>query len=161
MRSLTVAVAPCAQRSAGSPEVDQTSRVTPEQALLAATAVHAGFQFVVTIVVYPALADVPAERWALAHAAHSRRISYIVGPLYVAVAGACLWILLAGPHTVLLIIAVAGNALAALATALRAAPLHGRLGRDGKDPALVTALLQADRVRLFAVTIALAAALLA
>ena len=113
--------------------------VTPETALIAAGGLHLGFQAVVTVVVYPALATTRPADWADVHAAHSRRISLVVGPLYVAVAG----------HTV-----------AAGATALSAAPTHGRLGRTGPDPRDIARLLRADRVRLAGTVVAFAAALL-
>lgn len=130
-------------------------------ALLAASALHAGFQVVVTLVVYPALADVPASGWAAAHSAHSRRITAVVAPVYVTVAAACLWLLLSGPHTAPLLVAVACHALAALTTALVAAPAHSQLGRQGPERRLVRHLLLADRVRLAAALGALAAALVA
>ena len=51
-------------------------------ALLASTALHAGFQLKVTLVVYPALADVQPNLWAAAHARHSRRITPLVALVY-------------------------------------------------------------------------------
>ena len=58
-------------------------------------------------------------------------------------------------------LAVAGNALALATTALVAAPTHGRLGREGPTTALLARLLLADRVRLLAVLVALAGAVVA
>jgi hypothetical protein len=133
----------------------------PVDALLAATALHAGFQAVVTVVVYPALAEVPGDRWAVAHAAHSRRITAVVAPVYVAAAAACLWLLLSGPYTLLLMLAITGNALAGLSTALIAAPTHFRLGREGPTPQLMRRLLVIDQVRLLAAVLALLAVLVA
>lgn len=135
--------------------------MTATEALLAATALHAGFQLVVSGVVYPALADVPAGHWAPAHTAHSRRITWLVAPLYIVVAGACIWSLLSWPVPVLVGVALVGHAAAAGTTALVAAPTHGRLGREGKRPELVRRLLLADRVRTAATLVALAAALAA
>jgi hypothetical protein len=135
--------------------------VEPADAVLAASALHAGFQAVVTVVVYPALVAVPSGAWAEAHAAHSRRITAVVAPVYVLVAAACLWLLASGPYPAPLLVAVAGNAVAALVTALVAAPAHSRLGRQVPTPRLVRHLLLADRVRLMAATIALAGALVA
>ena len=74
--------------------------MSPETALVAVGGLHLGFQAVVTIVVYPALAATRPADWDAAHDAHSRRISYVVAPLYLVVAAACLWVLVAGPHTV-------------------------------------------------------------
>ena len=133
----------------------------PVAALLAATALHVGFQVVVTVLVYPALAEVPADRWAAAHAAHSRRITAVVAPVYVAVAAACLWLLLSGPYTLPLMLAIGGNALAGLSTAVVAAPTHSRLGREGPTPQLMRRLLLTDQVRLPAALLALVAALTA
>ena len=131
--------------------------MTPETALFAATALHAGFQLTVTLVVYPALREVPAERWAAAHGAHTRRISRVVVPVYLAVVAACAWAL-TGPVGWAVALAVGGSALALATTALVAAPLHGRLGREGPVPALLDRLLLADRVRLLAAGLALLAA---
>ena len=145
--------------------------MTATDALLAASALHAGFQLVVSVVVYPALADVPAERWEPAHAAHARRITWVVAPLYVAVAAACTWSLLTWPRLVeppgapvaalAVGVALVGNAVAAGTTALVAAPTHGRLGREGKRPELVRRLLAADRVRTAGAVVALVASLVA
>ncbi len=131
------------------------------EALLTTSALHAGFQAVVTVVVYPALADTPAEAWPVAHAAHSRRISVVVGPLYLLLAAANLWVLVDGPHSAAALVAVAGNLLAGLTTAAVAAPTHGRLGREGPQPALLHRLLVADRVRLAGALVAVTAAGLA
>ena len=132
----------------------------PESALLAATALHLGFQAVVTVVVYPALADLPADRWSAGHDAHSRRVVAVVGPVYLAVAAASLWALVALPLKIPLLLAVLGSGLAELATAFVAAPVHGRLGREGRTPRLVGRLLGADRVRLFGAALAAGAAVL-
>lgn len=130
-----------------------------DQALLAATALHAGFQLVVTVVVYPALADVPPDRWQQAHAAHSRRIVGVVGVAYVAVASAGLWALVVLPLSLPLVAALAGNALAVQMTALVAAPAHSRLGRDGHAAVVLDRLLRGDRVRLAGALVALTGSL--
>ena len=113
-------------------------------ALLAAAAVHLGFQLTVTLVVYPALALAPD--WDRAHSAHTRSITPVVVIVYGALVLATGWALLAtwiDPWTLL---AAAGAGLALLSTALVAGPTHGRLA-DGRDPALLRRLLVADRVR--------------
>lgn len=117
-------------------------------ALLAAGALHLGFQLVVTLVVYPALSDVPDDGWSRAHAAHSRRITAIVAPVYGLLAAACLWVLVAGPYDVPILVSVAGAATSAVATALVAGPVHGRLGREGRSAELLGRLRRADIVRL-------------
>jgi len=133
---------------------------SPETALIAASGLHLGFQAVVTVVVYPALAATRPADWDAAHADHSRRITVLVVPLYAAVAGACLWILVAGPLTTWTLLAVAGHAAAAATTAVGAAPSHGRLGRDGRSEHELSRLLRSDRVRLAATVLAFAASLL-
>lgn len=126
--------------------------------VLAATALHAGFQLAVTALVYPALlAD--GRDWAARHAAHSRRITPLVGITYVA--------LLAVGVPALLTdlgwgvgLAALGSAVTLATTAFVAAPLHGRLGR-GWDPDLARRLLVADRVRAVGATVALVGGALA
>ena len=135
--------------------------MTATEALLAVGALHAGFQLVVTVVVYPALADVPDASWARAHADHSRRITRVVAPLYAVVAGACLWALLSWPVGPAVAVALLGHAVAGGTTAAVAAPTHGRLGREGRRPELVRRLLVADRVRTGGALLALAAGLVA
>ena len=141
------------------------SRVTATEALLAVSALHAGFQLVVSVVVYPALADVPAALFAPAHTAHSRRITWVVAPLYAAVAAVCAWSLLAWPAPVVAqagtAVALAGHAVACGTTALVAAPTHGRLGREGRRPELVGRLLRSDLVRTGGAVVALGASLVA
>ncbi len=132
--------------------------MSPETALVAATALHLGFQSVVTVVVYPALSRTPPESWEDAHAAHSRRISVLVVPLYLAVVVACGWVVVAGPVTTGSVLAVVGNGVAMAVTAVVAAPSHGRLGRHGASSGELSRLLAADRVRLVATFVALVAA---
>jgi Domain of unknown function (DUF1772) len=131
-----------------------------EVALLAATGLHAGFQLTVTLVVYPALADVPETSWAAAHAAHSRRITPVVALVYAVALVSCGLAVARAPSgdAVGVWIAAGGTLGAVLTTALVAAPLHGRLAR--RDDALVTRLLTADRVRCAAALVAVAGAVL-
>lgn len=134
------------------------SHPTLDALVLAATALHAGFQLTVTALVYPALlAD--ARDWAARHAAHSRRITPLVGITYVA--------LLAVGVPALLTdlgwgvgLAALGSAVTLATTAFVAAPLHGRLGR-GWDPVLARRLLVADRVRAVGAAVALVGGVLA
>lgn len=130
-------------------------------ALLAVSAFHAGFQVVVSVLVYPALADAPEAGWARVHERHSRRILVVVAPLYPAIVAVCAWSLLAGPVTAASIVAIAGNLVAVTVTATVAAPLHGRLGRQGRDAGLLRTLLRADWVRTAGALVALVAACLA
>lgn len=134
-----------------------TAGVAPALVLLAlATAAHAGFQVTVTVLVYPRLAATSAADWTRVHDQHSRRIAPVVAVLYGVLVAAGAWVLVAGVD------AWSGVALAAVAatvlvTAVRAAPLHGRLGREGPDPALLAALLRADRWRAVLAVVAMLA----
>ena len=131
---------------------------TWEPWLVATAALHLGFQLTVTVVVYPALAAVPLDQWAPAHAAHSRRISGVVALAYLPLLGAGLWALAAGPRGPGLLLAAVGAAVSFLTTALVAAPTHGRLAAGRTEP-LVRRLLVADRVRLLGAVVCCAGAL--
>jgi hypothetical protein len=133
--------------------VDETAGV----ALVAATAVHAGFQTVVTLLVYPAFAEVPAEHWSRFHDAHSRRITGIVVVVYGLLVASSAWVLVAGPRNAATLAAVGFAVLAMLTTAAVAAPAHGRLSRGRGDRDLAR-LMAADGVRLAAALVALVAA---
>jgi hypothetical protein len=124
--------------------------------LLAAVALHAGFQLTVTVIVYPALASTPDHAWAEAHARHSRRIAPLVALVYGAAVVACALAAAADPSQGTWV-ALAGTAVAILVTATMAAPLHGRL--DRRDAALLARLLAADRVRCVSACLALVGAL--
>lgn len=126
-------------------------------ALVAATAVHAGFQLTVTTVVYPALSRVSSDRWEAAHDAHSRSIVPVVALSYSALVAAGLWAVLTLPSSVWVWVAAVGALTAGLTTALVAAPTHGALAR-GRRPDLVHRLLAADRLRTLGAVVALAAA---
>jgi len=128
--------------------------------LLAATGLHAGFQATVTLLVYPALAEVRPERWHDAHDRHSRRIVPIVGVVYVALLVTGVGAVAGDPSSVLLWVAALSSAAAVLVTATAAAPLHGRLG-SGRDAALVARLLVVDRLRCGCAVLGFAAAVLA
>jgi hypothetical protein len=134
--------------------------VDPTEALLAATAVHAGFQAVVTVLVYPTFADIPEDHWPAFHTAHSHRIAGIVVVVYGLLVLASGWVIVAGPRDVATVTAMGAAALAILVTAFLAAPAHGRLSPDrgARDLAL---LVRADRVRLAAALVALGAAVVA
>ena len=127
--------------------------------LVAATAVHAGFQLTVTCLVYPALARVGPTEFARAHAAHSRAIVPLVGLVYGAAVVAVVGTVVGAPRSVLAWSAAGATAGAVLVTAFRAAPLHGRLGRHGPEPDLVRSLILTDRVRTLFALLALVAAM--
>ena len=126
-------------------------------ALLGATAAHAGFQATVTLLVYPALAGVPADDWSSAHDAHSRRITPLVVVVYGALLVACGGAVVSAPTSVGVRVAVLGTAATLLVTAVGAAPTHGRLAA-GRSDRLVARLLRVDRLRLVLALVALCGA---
>lgn len=113
-------------------------------AFAVASALHAGFQLTVTVLVYPVLATRSATEWALVHARHSRSIVPIVVIVYAALAVSGAALVVAGPGT-LGWLALAGAGAALALTAGAAAPLHARL--TDRDDRLVASLLTVDRVR--------------
>jgi|GEM_PF-917156 len=118
-------------------------------AVVAASALHLGFQLTVTVLAYPALARVEDAAWADAHRAHSRAIVPLVVLTYGALVLALGWALLVArlsPPSPWLVAALAGASVSMLTTAVAAAPTHARLGR-GRDAVLVRRLLVLDRVR--------------
>jgi TRAP-type uncharacterized transport system fused permease subunit len=117
---------------------------TSDVVLLAATAVHAGFQVTVTALVYPALGR--AQDWRDAHTAHRRAITPVVGVVYAALVLGAVWVVVDGDLRAGTLVALAGIVLSLGVTALVAAPLHGRLSRD-RDGALWHRLRVADLVR--------------
>ena len=126
--------------------------------LVAATSVHVGFQLTVTCLVYPALVRAGRPDFARAHARHSRAIVPLVALVYGAAVVAVVGAVLSAPTSLLAWSAAASTGVALLMTAVRAAPLHGRLGRLGPEPGLVRSLVLADRVRTLFSLLALAAA---
>ena len=131
--------------------------MSPSTALVSATAVHLGFQLTVTLLVYPAFGEVASPEWPAHHRAHSQRITPVVVVVYGAMVAADAWTLLSGGAGRAAHVAVAASAVALGATALVAAPAHGRLTEERGDRDL-TLLLRADRVRLAAAVIAALAA---
>lgn len=145
--------------------------------LVVATALHLGFQLVVTALVYPALlAAGPAQddderavraeaRWRLAHEAHRRRITPVVGLVYGLLGLADGWVLVAGPHDgrpgAAALVSVAAAAVVVLVTATTAGPAHGRLASGGRSEVLVRRLRRADVTRLVFAAVAAAAAVVA
>jgi hypothetical protein len=129
-------------------------------ALLGAAGTHLGFQLSVTLLVYPALARVPGRDWLDAHAAHSRAITPLVIVVYGVLVLAVVWALVAGWPDAWTMVAATGAGVSFLATALVAAPTHGRLA-SGRDDALLRRLLAADRVRTLGAVVCCAAAAVA
>ena len=127
-------------------------------ALLAAhlltTAAYAGFQWTVQVLVYRQFPGVPAAAFPGYEAAHSRRISPLVGVLFGACAVTTVALLAVRPQHVALLGVVGSAVLFAIvlaATAALAVPEHRRLG-DGFDASAYRRLLRADLVRTVAAT---------
>ena len=121
----------------------------PAPWLLLAAGLHLGFQLTVDLVVYPALGEVGPYAWPRAHARHSRRITPVVGLVYVPLVIVLGWTLVAEPRSVGTWLAVAGGLLAVVTTATVAAPVHGRLSSvaPAERPVLLSRLDSADRIR--------------
>lgn len=118
--------------------------MTAVVAFALASALHAGFQVTVTVLVYPVLGERSPADWRAAHARHSRSIVPLVVVVYAAlvISGG---VLVAGGPDLAGWLALAGATGALGLTATAAAPLHGRLAE--RDDTLVARLLVADRVR--------------
>ncbi len=125
--------------------------------MMAATAVHAGFQLTVTSVVYPALGAVSAHAWARTHEVHSRRIVPVVGLVYSAVAITSIGQVSSDLRAASVLSAGASLVVLGLTAGL-AAPLHRRLS-SGRDPALIRRLIWVDRLRTLFALLSLAAAI--
>lgn len=121
----------------------------PAPWLLLLAGAHLGFQLTVSLVVYPALGEVASDAWATAHERHSRRITPVVGLVYVPLVLVLGWVVVTAPYAVGAWVAVAGGLLAVGTTAAVAAPIHGRLSSVAKDerPVLLARLGWADRLR--------------
>lgn len=143
--------------------------------LVGATALHLGFQLVVTALVYPVLlANGPEQdddggpaqdRWSRAHELHRRRITPVVGLVYGLLALACAAALVSGPPAgwrgAAAQASVAAVVVVVVVTATTAGPAHGRLASSGRSEALVRTLRRADAVRLAGAAVAAVAAVLA
>ncbi|WP_299034257.1 hypothetical protein [uncultured Pseudokineococcus sp.] len=133
---------------------------------LAAAAAYAGFQWTVRVVVYPQLATAALAPGGEApfpalEAAHSRRVSRLVGPLFLLLVGSTGWLVVAGHGSAdapLAVTAAGCTAVVLAATALGAVPQHRVLGSRW-DPAAHRRLVRWDGVRVAAATLQLGLAL--
>ncbi len=116
---------------------------------VAATAVHAGFQLIVTGLVYPGLAAAAPDDWAARHHAHSRAITPIVVLVYGILAMAGGWLVTSTSLDAWQVLSLVSVAAAIAITGLVAAPAHGRLSQARTERDLGV-LLKADRMRLLA-----------
>lgn len=96
----------------------------------AASLAMVGVIWTVQLVQYPGFLDVGAAEFGAFHAAHSQRISMIVGPLMAVEGVTALWLLAARPTAIPLWAVLLGLGLLAVAlgtTLFVSVPLHGRL----------------------------------
>jgi len=113
------------------------------------------------VLVYPQFAEVPPTAFAAYERSHQRRITWLVGPLFLGQGGTTLALLVARPAGTPLLPVLAGAACLAVVlgvTALLAVPLHRRLDR-GWDAAAHRRLLRVDAVRVAAASAGTAAAM--
>ena len=136
------------------------SLADPSTWLLLVAAAHLGFQLTVSLAVYPALREVDADAWPVAHERHSRRIAPLVGALYVPLVLVLASAAVAEPEASGTWLALVGGALSVVTTAAIAAPLHGRLGTAADRGELLRALGQADVIRTIGAAVCLVGAVL-
>lgn len=112
-----------------------------------------GLIWTVQLIVYPAFLHLTPESFPAAHAAHCRRISFIVGPLLLVEWTATLgWLLGLGPVLTRLHYGMAACVMVAiLSTFLIQVPLHHRLNR-GWDARLLHVLISTNWIRTLAWT---------
>jgi uncharacterized membrane protein len=118
-------------------------------AFVLASALYAGFQWTVRIVVYPQMAKVPPDAFVAYERNHQRLVSIAVGPLFAALGLSSLALLVHRPAGVaesVPVLAVVGVAMLLAVTAFAAVSLHSRLGA-GFDDRAHRRLLVVDAVR--------------
>ena len=113
--------------------------------LLAVDAYLLGLGVVVSVVVYPAFSLVGDTEWPAYHAAHSRAITWAVGPAWLLQGVLSAWWILSRISTLSLIHGVFA-ATGVLLTILGAVPQHNRIAVS-RDVASLTRLANAHRLR--------------
>ena len=108
-------------------------------------AAYAGFQWTVQVLVYRQFDLVPAADFVAYEAAHQRRVTLVVGPLFFGQAVTCTALLVAGDGT-LRFVSLALVAAVVAVTGLLAVPRHRTLS-GGFDAAAFRSLLRVDLVR--------------
>ena len=122
---------------------------------LAVVSAYAGFQWTVQVLVYRQFPAVPTPGFTAYELAHQRRVSYVVGPLFLGMLATTSVLVLERPGGAPVWAAVVSAVLLAVVlgvTVLAAVPAHGVLGR-GFDAAAHRALLRADVARVVAATL--------
>ena len=144
------------------PDPDPTLRAG-RLALLTTSAVHLGFQSLVTSVVYPQLFEGPAHGIAERQADHARRIAPVALTLYAAGLGAAGWASygMARTHVrsglaATVLACVSSAALPAVTAGL--IPLHRGIAREQDTGPRIRALMASDRLRTGLAAVGLVAA---
>lgn len=135
--------------------------MSAELAFLVATAVYAGFQWCVQVVVYPQFAVVPAESFATYEAAHQRRVTPLVGVLFGLLGVTTGWLVLGHDGRTSVLLVVVGAVLVAGIlglTAFAAVPQH-RVLSAGWDATAARRLRRVDLLRALVATAAVGVAL--
>ena len=109
--------------------------------------------WMVQLIIYPAFADIAADRFARWHAGYTRAISRIVVPLMFAQLAATGWLLVSRP-TLWHGLSAGMVAVAWVATFALAVPAHDGLRDSGQDEAVLRRLLAANWIRTAAWTLA-------
>jgi hypothetical protein len=102
-----------------------------------------GLIWTIQLLHYPAFHEVEASRFGLFHASHSRKITYIVGPVMILELGSGVTLLFL--HEVYWI-NLGFLLLIWLATAFVSVPAHNRLS-EGKDAAVIDRLVRTNWYR--------------
>ena len=101
-----------------------------------------GLIWVIQILHYPAFADISTDRFGQFHAAHSRNISFIVGPAMVVELVTALWLAALAPNPALIANAV-GVVGIWLSTFFLSIPLHDKLA-DRSDALVIQRLVKTN-----------------
>lgn len=110
-----------------------------------------GLIWTVQLVSYPGFLHVPADQFPAVHRAHSRRISWVVVPLFIMEVAACVaWLcLLPDTRTAWHVSVMACVAMAWTSTFLIQVPLHHRLSRQ-PETAVILRLIATNWLRTIA-----------
>ena len=114
-----------------------------------------GLIWLVQVVQYPGLGLVGRAEFARFHAAHARRIGYVVGPAMLAELGLAGWLAVVGWRPLggpLMLGQLALVLLAWAATGLVAVPFHSRLTQQGYDFVVIDGLTRTNWLRTLAWT---------
>jgi hypothetical protein len=117
----------------------------------ASTWAMTGVIWLVQLLVYPAMRDVPADRWIPWHLRHCLRISYVVGPLMVVEVVTALALWLQGLTSPLFLAGAALLGVVWLSTLVLQIPLH-HVCEKGCSPLAIERLILTNWVRTVAWT---------